>query len=64
MKKWLEKWPLMLKSNHEAVRWENFMLRGALGQANQEIRKHRLLLGSLKDGNNEATEAVMKAMGK
>jgi hypothetical protein len=57
-------WPFMLRSNHEAIRRENFNLRGALGQANAELRKHRLLLGSLKQGNAQATEAVMRAMSK
>ncbi len=62
--KLLDWWPLMLKSNHEAVRRENFNLRGALGQANAELRKHRLLIGSLRDGNEQATAAVQRAMSK
>jgi hypothetical protein len=57
-------WPLMLKSDHEAVRRENFNLRGALGQANAELRKHRLLLGSLKEGRADAIAAVDRAMTK
>jgi hypothetical protein len=57
-------WPLMLKSNHEAVRRENFNLRGALGAANAELRKHRLLIGSLRQGNEQATAAVERAMAK
>jgi len=60
----LDWWPLMLKSNHEAVRRENFNLRGALSQTNAELRKHRLLLGSLREGHVASTEAVERAMAK
>lgn len=62
MKISLDWWPFMLKSSHEAVRRENFNLRGALGQTNVELRKHRLLLGSLREGNELATAAVARAM--
>lgn len=55
-------WPLMLKSTHEATRRENFNLRGALGAANAELRKHRLLLGSLREGNELVTAAVERAL--
>ncbi len=58
----LDWWPLMLRSNHEAMRRENFNLRGALGAANAELRKHRLLLGQLRDGNAQATAAVERAI--
>ena len=64
MKKFFDWWPFMLKSNHEAVRRENFNLRGALGQTNAELRKHRLLLGSLREGNEAANAAVRKAMSR
>jgi hypothetical protein len=57
-------WPLMLKSNHESVRRENVNVRGALGAANAELRKHRLLIGSLRDGDEQATAAVARAMLK
>ena len=57
-------WPLMLKSNHETVRRENFHLRGALRQANDELRKHRLLLGSLRDGHEATTAAVERAISR
>lgn len=57
-------WPLMLKSNHEAVRRENFNLRGALSQTNAELRKHRLLIGSLRDGHEKTTAAVERAISK
>lgn len=64
MPKILDWWPLMLKSNHEAVRRENFNLRGALQQANAELRKHRLLIGSLREGDEQATAAVQRAMAR
>ena len=54
-------WPLMLKSNHERVRRENGMLRDALREANAELRKHRLLIAGLKQGNVEITNSVMNA---
>lgn len=57
-------WPLMLKSNHEAVRRENFNLRGALGSANAELRKHRLLIGGLRQGHEQTTAAVERVIGK
>jgi len=57
-------WPFMLKSSHEAVRRENFNLRGALGAANAELRKHRLLIGSLRQGHEDSTAAVERALEK
>jgi hypothetical protein len=58
------KWPLMLVSNHEKVRVENCLLRDALKEANAELRKHRVLLASLKQGNIETTDKVMRAFTK
>lgn len=60
----LDWWPLMLRSNHEAVRRENFNLRGALGQTNAELRKYRLLVGNLRDGHQKTTETVEKIIAE
>lgn len=57
-------WPFMLRRSHETVRRENFHLRGALGAANAELRKHRLLLGSLAQGEPQATAAIERAISK
>lgn len=57
-------WPLMLKRTHEAVRRENFELRGALHHRNKEVREHRLLLGSLREGHTETTEALERVLAK
>ncbi len=57
-------WPIMLRRTHEAIRRENWELRGALGKANDELRKHRLLLGSLREGHKETTEALERVFAK
>lgn len=57
-------WPLMLRSTHEHMRRENWELRGALGKANDELRKHRLLLGSLREGHGGTTEALERVFAK
>lgn len=57
-------WPFMLKSTHETLRRENWELRGALTRNNEELRKHRLLIGGLKNQIPEVTRAVEKAIGK
>jgi hypothetical protein len=64
MKLNLDWWPLMLRSNHEAVRRENFNLRGALSQANAELRKHRLLIGSLQQGHEQTTSMVERVLSR
>lgn len=47
----LRNWPLMWRSNHEAVRRENYTLRDALREANAELLKHRRLIGGLREGS-------------
>jgi hypothetical protein len=58
MIKLLSRWPLMLKSTHEATRRENWELRGALTAANAELRKHRLLIGGLRSGAIDLTDKI------
>lgn len=55
------KWPFMLKSTHRAVQVENYTLRDALREANNELRKHRTLISKLKAGGPETTDAIMRA---
>lgn len=55
------KWPLMLKSNHQAVQAENYLLRDALKEANKELLKHRRLISSLRDADPETTDRFMRA---
>lgn len=43
-------WPFMLKSMHEKVRQENYVLRDALREANAELSKHRRLLAGIRSG--------------
>lgn len=44
-------WPFMLKSDHEKIRQENVFLRGALYEANKELKKHRKLIALLRDAD-------------
>ena len=53
-------WPFITKSRHEAVRRENWELRGAIRAANEELAKHRTLLAGLRTGQPEITRAVEK----
>jgi hypothetical protein len=55
-------WPWMLKSEHEDVRRENWTLKNALREANEELRKHRLLINGLKEGRIGVTRSFEKAI--
>lgn len=57
-------WPLMLKSSHEAVRAENYLLRDALREANAELRKHRMLIANLRDGNKDTADTLARIFAK
>jgi len=60
--KW--EWPLMFKSSHEAVRAENYLLRDALKEANAELRKHRILIAGLRDGNKDTADKLQRIFAK
>jgi len=62
MRRW--QWPLMLRSNHEMVRQENGLLREALRNANEEIRKQRLLIGGLRAGHQDTVEKLERVLSK
>lgn len=46
-------WPFMLRSTHDVVRRENYTLRDALREANNELRKHRTLLAGVRSQQPE-----------
>jgi hypothetical protein len=58
------RWPLMLKSTHEAVRRENYTLRDALREANKELQKHRALIGGLRSGAIDLAQTLTKKTEK
>ena len=59
------RWPLVWRSSLEAARLENFTLRDALRNANEELAKHRKVLAGLRAGDRAMTEAVEKVfLGK
>jgi hypothetical protein len=60
MPKW--SWPLVWRSSHDALKRENFELRGAIRMANAELQKHRMLIVGLKTGQPEITAAFEKAI--
>jgi hypothetical protein len=57
------RWPLVTRGRFAAVRLENYTLRDCLRAANDELRRHRLLIGGLKAGVREMEEAVFRAVG-
>ena len=54
----LPKWPFALKSTVRRLQLENYTLRDALREANNEIRRHRKLLGELTTGSADILERV------
>lgn len=46
-------WPLVWKSTYEMARRENYTLRDALREANNEVRKLRLLVIRLTPDNTK-----------
>jgi hypothetical protein len=54
----------MWKSAHEKVRRENYTLRDALREANQEILKHRRLLAEIQEGRGKTLEVLDRMMRK
>lgn len=60
----LPEWPLMLKSTHRAVQVENHVLRDALREANNEIRRYRALLAQVREGTSETIDLLMGVLKK
>lgn len=60
----IPKWPLMLKSTHRAMQVENHTLRDALREANNELRRHRLLISQLRDGDAKTTDQLARVFKK
>lgn len=58
------RWPFMLRRNYDALKTENFTLRDALREANNELRKHRQLIGGLRDGRADTTRKLERVLSK
>ena len=55
-------WPWVTRWRYERLKQENYVLRDALREANNELRKHRALLSGLRAGDARMTAAVEKAI--
>ena len=56
---WFDWWPLMFKSNHEAMRRENLQFAWCAEPVKcGTAQASRLVLGSLAQGNERMTEMV------
>lgn len=51
-------WPWVTRHRYETVKQENYTLRDALREANNELWKHRQLLAGLRAGDQSMTDAV------
>lgn len=58
------KWPLVLRSTHDAVRTENYTLRDALREANKELLAHRKLLAGIRSGRIDVVRILEKMDGE
>lgn len=56
------RWPLIWRRDYDALKTENFTLRSALKEANEEIRKHRALIAGLRTGQAEITRSVERVL--
>ena len=52
----------MLRSTYEDVQRENYTLRDALREANNELRKHRNLISGLRDGRVDVTRSLERVL--
>lgn len=57
-----ERSPFVLRRTYDRLRVENFTLRSALHEANQELRNYRRLVGSLREGNESVTRQVQRIL--
>ena len=58
-------WPFVTRSTHaelqdehDRIKQENWHLRGAIREANEELRKHRLLIAGLRTGQDDVCRAI------
>lgn len=62
--RWLRRigaaWPMVWKGTYEKSQAENRFLRDALHNANTELRKHRMLIASMREADPKVTDFVMK----
>lgn len=56
------RWPLMWKSTADEIRLENYTLRDALRNANEELRKHRTLIAGLRTGQTEVVNDLERIL--
>lgn len=57
-------WPFAMRGTVRRLQIENHTLRDALRAANAELRRHRLLIGSLQEGDERITAAVHRALNR
>ncbi len=53
-------WPFVSKRKYESMRQENVFLRGALHEANKEIRRHQKLLADISTGSRDILPILNK----
>lgn len=58
------KFPFVARSDYESLQTENHMLRDALRNANDELRKHRQLINDLRVGLPETMAKFERALKK
>lgn len=58
------RWPFVLRRNFDALQTENFVLRDALREANAELRRHRLLIGGLREQRADVVREVERVLSK
>lgn len=57
-------WPFVLKRTHARIQTENYTLRDALREANDELRRHRKLIAGLRAGQVNVTQAIERVFSK
>lgn len=62
MEKLLRRWPLVWHSTYDRLRTERNVLLDALREANNELRKHRKLIGDLHHGHNDTARTVERIL--
>jgi len=53
-------WPFVWRSTYERMRRENYTLRDALREANNEIKRHRRLLADIQSGRTDVVRILEK----
>lgn len=54
--------PIVLRRTHDRLVTENFTLRGALSNANTELRNLRRLVAGLREGDQLMFQAIERAL--